>query len=156
MAAEPLAALEDLARRIDWEMDEDETRVATSALEDLSHEARFLGSNSWETANVTPPYVRTLILKAASRYLKNVEGYIASRAGDEQVSWPEAADVMGTASFTDREEKRLSQLARPSALLVTETYAYSNGKVSYDDNRYRVPQYGGGMWYPFLTPRDLE
>lgn len=155
MADSPLAGIDDLKLRLDWELDADETRVATAALEDLSHEARFYGSAQWSTPAVTPQMARTLILKAAVRYLKNVEGYVQSRAGDESVQWAEIPEVMGTASFLPEEQRQLATAARPSSLLVAETYAYSNRRTSRDLNAYRVPQYGGGMWFPFLSDWDL-
>ena len=155
-ADEPLATLEDLRLRLDFALDADEERVGRAALEDLSNEARALGSPSWSTPNSTPSYVRTLILKAASRYLKNVEGYVQSRAGDESVQWAEIPGIMGTASFTADEERKIASQARPSALINSNTYAYSNRRAGYGFVEYMVPVHGGGQWFPFLDDRDLR
>lgn len=155
MADLPLASLDDLKLRLDWELDVDEERVATAALEDLSNEARFYGSSAWSSPAVAPPFVRTLILKAASRYMKNVEGYIQSRAGDETVQWAEIPGGMGTASFTDVESRKLASIARPSALINSNTYVYSNRKAAPGINQYMVPAFGGGQWFPFLADEDL-
>ena len=156
MADAPLATLDDLKLRLDFDLDTAEERVATAALEDLSNEARYHGSSAWSAPNTTPSFVRTLILKAASRYMKNIEGYVQSRAGDETVQWAEIPDIMGTASFTKDEVSKLAGIARPSALINSNTYAYSNragGGLS--ANPYRIPPYGGGRWFPFLADEDL-
>ena len=152
----PLASLDDLKLRLDWELDANEERVATAALEDLSNEARFHGSSTWSQPQTAPSYVRTLVLKAAARYVKNVEGYVQSRAGDESVQWSEIPDIMGTASFTKEEEKKLSQVARPSALTVGQTYAWSNRRASDDLLSRMVPPFGGGQWFPFLDGNERE
>ena len=152
----PLATLEDLKLRLDWELDANEERVGTAALEDLSNEARFYGSNTWTGPAVSPPFVRTLVLKAAARYLKNIEGYVQSRAGDESVQWSEIPDIMGTASFTSDEQAKLSQIARPSSLVVAQTYAYSNRPASDSLLDRLVPPYGGGQWFPFLDGNERE
>ena len=152
----PLASLEDLKLRLDWELDANEERVATAALEDLSNEARFFGSATWSGPTTSPQFVRTLVLKAAARYMKNVEGYVQSRAGDESVQWSEIPDIMGTASFTKEEERKLAQVARPSSLIVAQTYAYSSRPASDDLLARLVPPYGGGQWFPFLDGNERE
>ena len=155
MADESLATIAELSARLDWQLDADETRVGLAALEDLSNEARFYGSVSWVSGNVSPPFARTLVLKAAARYMKNVEGYVRSRAGDEAVDWAEIPDIMGTASFTEGEKRDLSLQARPSSLLVSQVYAYGNeGRYESRDNT--VPVHGGGRRMRFLSPDDMR
>ncbi|GGS24759.1 hypothetical protein GCM10010238_11130 [Streptomyces griseoviridis] len=62
-------------------LDEDEARIATSALDDASDLATTYGRD-WpeETA---PRLVKTLVLKSAARCMRDPEGYTQSRAGDE-------------------------------------------------------------------------
>lgn len=155
MADEPLAGIDELKARLDWTLDADETRLGIAALEDLSHEARYFGSTTWSTQSVAPPFARTIILKAASRYMKNIEGYVKSRAADEEVQWAEIPDIMGTASFTADEQQRLSLLARPSALLAASVYAYgSKNSLRGVDNT--VPVFGGGRRFRFLTDEEAR
>ena len=104
-----LASLTDLAARLPFVMDEDEEREAEGALSDLSVDAQSIGSAGWTLPANTPQAVKNLILRAAARHMKNYEGYIASRAGDEAVQWAEQ-DVAGQATFTDDEKKMLRQM----------------------------------------------
>lgn len=153
MADEPFATLEELQARLDFTMDETEQRLGQAALEDLSDEARHYGSHLWTGPNTSPRVIRTWVLKAAYRYMKNIEGYIQSRAGMEAVAWPEL-EGMGTASFTQGEIKRIQQLARPVALNNSATFVYGR----YDDGRHggdiRVPVDYGGRKFPLIAKDD--
>jgi len=62
---------------LDWALDEDERRLAASALEDASDLAREYGRD-W-TPETVPRLVRTLVLAACVRYLRNPDGYTQSR-----------------------------------------------------------------------------
>ncbi|WJN62942.1 head-tail joining protein 1 [Streptomyces phage phiScoe25] len=104
------ATLDDLKARLDWELDADEVRIAGGALEDASDLAAHYGRD-WDEANA-PRLVRTLVLKAAQRYMKNPDGYTQSRAGDETLAWNDAAgENAGTVYFSDEEIKLLRSLA---------------------------------------------
>lgn len=98
---EPLATLTDLEHRVDWALDEDEKRLAESALEDASDLARSYG-REW-TADKVPRLVRTLVLAACVRYLRNPDGYTQSRAGDETLAWDGQGENAGSVHFTDAE-----------------------------------------------------
>ncbi|MFI5763891.1 hypothetical protein ACIA8F_23500 [Streptomyces sp. NPDC051563] len=99
------ATLDALKARLDWDLDDDEARIATAALEDASDLAVTYGRD-WPEASV-PRLVRTLVLKAAARYVRNPHGYVQSRAGDETLAWSDAhGRDAGTVYFT-REEIRL-------------------------------------------------
>ncbi|QDP44214.1 head-tail adaptor Ad1 [Streptomyces phage Celia] len=103
------ATLDDLKGRLDWTLDEDEERIAASSLEDASDLAAAYGRD-WPEGSA-PRLVRTLVLKAAARYMKNPDGYTQSRAGDETLAWGDAAGTdAGTVYFTDEEKKLLSEL----------------------------------------------
>lgn len=109
---ESLATLEDLKGRLDWTLDEDEERVGEAALEDASDLARAYGKASWFDTTTSPRLARTLVLKAAARYMKNPDGYTQSRAGDETLGWSDAAgENAGTVYFTKDEIKLLERLA---------------------------------------------
>ena len=108
--AELLASLDDLLARLDWELDVVEKRVASAALEDLSDDARHYGVSTW-TSVTAPRTARTLVLRAAVRYMRNPDGYIQSRAGDEIVGWAPRKES-GAAQFTDAEKDDLRDLGR--------------------------------------------
>jgi len=104
------ATLDELKARLDWTLDEDEERIAATALEDASDLAAHYG-HDWPTATSAPRLVRTLVLKAAARYLRNPDGYTQSRAGDETLAWSDAAGQnAGTVYFTDEEVRLLEGL----------------------------------------------
>ncbi|MGW7434718.1 hypothetical protein [Streptomyces sp. NPDC054849] len=108
------ATLDDLKGRLDWTLDADEERIATSALEDASDLAAHYGRD-WPDASA-PRMVRTLVLKACKRYMSNPDGYTQSRAGDETLGWNDAAgENAGTVYFTDEETRLLASLAGRSA-----------------------------------------
>ena len=124
-----LATTEDLLARLDWELDATELRIATAALEDLSDMARHYGVSSW-TSVTAPRAVRTLVLRAAQRFMRNPDGYIQSRAGDEIVGWAPNKSNVGAPAFTDAELEELKDLGkRIGGLMTVRTYVYSNTQV---------------------------
>ena len=146
--AELLASLDDLLARLDWELDVVEKRVASAALEDLSDDARHYGVSSW-TPVTAPRTARTLVLRAAVRYMRNPYGYIQSRAGDEIVGWAPRKES-GAAQFTDAEKDDLRDLGRRgSKIQVVGTYVYMHpdDKVR---NCSHVPVHYHGKGFPFL------
>lgn len=115
---ESYATIDDLRGRLDWALDADEDRIARSALEDASDLARGYGRD-WESATA-PRLVRTLVLKAVARYLRNPDGFTQSRAGDETLAWNDAAGPdAGTVHFTNQEQKLLKALAGNGPRLVS-------------------------------------
>ena len=145
---EPFASLEELQARLDWELDEGEERVAESSLEDASELARTHG-REWEDPLTAPRIVRTLVLKACARYMKNYQGFTQSRAGDETVMWSDAAgENLGQVYFTKEEIKLLQEYAgRRTALISAPLLAYGN--TGSRDNGYR-PTGGGGKDFPMF------
>lgn len=109
---------------------QDLTTVATNVLEDLSTDAVFYGSSSWTSDNV-PAVVKSIVLRAAVRYMKNPDGFMQSRAGDETVQWnADGDDMAGSAHFSDSEIAQLEKIASGTGLpsLVTVgTYAWNDG-----------------------------
>lgn len=104
------ATLDDLKGRLDWALDADEERIATTALEDASDLAAHYGRD-WPEESA-PRMVRTLVLKACKRYMSNPDGFTQSRAGDETLGWNDAAgENAGTVYFTAEEQKLLTGLA---------------------------------------------
>lgn len=129
-----IATLEELEERIDWTLDDGEKRVATGALTDLSDDARFYGSDYWDSI-AAPRQVKSIVLRAAIRYLRNFEGFVQSRAGDETIIWTDDGSEAGTAHFNAREQKILAELAGRVTGLV------SVGVIAYGSGRRQVPRY---------------
>jgi hypothetical protein len=95
------ATLDELKARLDWTLDADEERIATSALEDASDLARGYAGRDWPDGATAPRLVRTLVLKACKRYMTNPSGYTQSRAGDETLGWNDTqGENAGTVYFT--------------------------------------------------------
>jgi len=100
----PTAA--DIQGRLEFDLTNNETgkdltQIATNAIEDLFTEACHYGSSAW-TEDTLPAVVRTQILRAAVRYLRNPDGFTESRAGDETVEWAIDSEA-GAAHFTPQQ-----------------------------------------------------
>jgi plasmid stabilization system protein ParE len=140
------ATLEDLKARLDWELDEDEARIAGGALEDASDLAAHYGRNWAEDA--APRLVRTLVLKATSRYMKNPDGYTQSRAGDETLAWNDkAGENAGTVYFSDEEIKLLAALGGRKPGIVSVPIVAYGSKIRRGDLG-RVPVDYDGKSFP--------
>lgn len=100
-----------LAERLPFDMSDEELREAEGALTDLSDQARIYGSPSWETPETTPITVLNLITRAAARHMKNYDGLLQSRAGDETLVWSDHGEDAGSASFTAGEKQLLRAAA---------------------------------------------
>lgn len=132
-----LATLPELQSRLDWELDSGEQNVALGALADLSDDARFYGSSRWDGSNV-PRQVKSLVLRAAARYLRNPDGFTQSRAGDETIQWSDAGENAGTAHFNKAEQKILGSIVgRGQGLVSVNTVAY--GPTTRRTTRYVDP-----------------
>lgn len=150
-----LVELSELQRRLDFDLDSVQERVALAALEDLSDEAIYLGSAGWTPYNV-PSGVKIIILRAAVRYARNPEGYLQSRAGDELVAWEEGSQT-GAATFTEDEESRIKALARRKGvggLVSLQVHAWPRKDRPVDLGW--VPVAGGGSPMPFFVGFDQD
>lgn len=108
------------------EMDEADLRECTGALETLSDEARALGLSSWDETTV-PGAIKRLVIKACVRYMKNYEGYVQSRAGDETLGWTDLGDKAGSPYFTDAEKASIRKDAGASTLQSVPVVAWGTG-----------------------------
>ena len=147
MATEPFATLIELKGRLEWALDADEERAATGALEDLSNWARHYGRN-WTSTNA-PLLVKTLVLGAAARFMRNPDHYTTSRAGDETVGWTDRGAEKAAAPFTDGEIAALKMLVRPVAFGTVSMTAWGPQKRLAPDGL--VPVAGGGDPFPLFT-----
>lgn len=105
-----IATVEELQARLDWTLDSGEQGVAEAAIADLSDDARFYGHSKWD-ATTAPRQVKSLVLRAAARYMRNPDGFVQSRAGDETLVWSDRGEEAATAAFTDKEQKMLAVMA---------------------------------------------
>lgn len=122
--ADELATLPELQSRLDWQLDTGEQSVAQGALEDLSDDARFYGSQRWDSTTA-PRQVKSLVLRAAARFMRNPDGFVQSRAGDETIQWSDGGEDAGTAHFTEREQKILAALSgRGQGIVSVQAVAY--------------------------------
>ncbi|WP_031513694.1 hypothetical protein [Streptomyces sp. NRRL F-5123] len=121
------ATLDELKARLDWTLDADEERIASSALEDASDLAGHYANREWLEASV-PRIVRTLVLKAAKRYMINPSGYTQSRAGDETLAWSDAqGEDAGTVHYTGDEQRLLREIGgRKPGLASVEVSAWNS------------------------------
>jgi hypothetical protein len=128
--ADEFATLPELQARLDWTLDAGEQSVATAALADLSDDARFYGSQRWDSTTA-PRQAKSLVLRAAARHMRNPDGYVQSRAGDETIQWSDGGEDAGTAHFTEREQKILGALAgRGQGIVSVQTVAHGPLRAS--------------------------
>ncbi|GAA0967418.1 hypothetical protein [Actinocorallia libanotica] len=145
------ATLDELTARLDWTLDADEERIAASALEDASDLAAHYGRD-WPETNV-PRLVRTLVLKAAVRYMRNPDGYTQSRAGDETLAWSDASgENAGTVYFTDEEIKLLEGLGGRKPGLGSVQVSAWNSKIRHRPGL--VPVDYGGDAFPLFADEE--
>lgn len=121
------ATLDELKARLDWTLDADEERIATSALEDASDLACLHAGREWTDVSV-PRIVRTLVLKACKRYMNNPSGYTQSRAGDETLGWnDDQGEDAGTVYFSRDEQRMLQEIGgRKPGLLSAQVSAWNS------------------------------
>jgi hypothetical protein len=143
----PFATLNELKGRLEWTLDTAEERAATGALEDLSEWARYYGRN-WEV-NASPRLVKTLVLGAAARFMRNPDSYTLSRAGDESLGWTDRGAESGTATFTKNEIEALRMLVRPVAFGTAAMTAWGPMRTVAPDGM--VPVAGGGDKFPLFS-----
>lgn len=150
---DPLATPADLVPKLPFVMDEGEEREALRALEELSDDARHYGSSKWVDAASTPRPVITLVIKAAARHMKNYEGYITSRAGDESVTFSDRGEAMGDAQFTAEERKRLAEHAGrfDTKLHTAGMWAYERKPRPRRDIDCYVPIEGSSEMFPYFA-----
>lgn len=139
---EPFATLDELEARCDWAFDEDEKRAAPGYLEEASDLARTYGRMAWEP-ETAPRMVKNIVISAVRRFMRNPDGYVVSRAGDETLQWGDRGEDAGTIYFTQAEIKLLRGMAGAGGL-------YSAGISAWGPHR-RTP----GLTYPKgYTPLD--
>ena len=117
---EALATLAEVQAGLDWTLSETEEALAEGALEGLSDDARFYGTERWIDDSAAPRQVKNLVIRATRRFLRNPDAYTTSRAGDETVTWTDRRQESGEVHFTDREIKMLAELGGQRSLVSVE------------------------------------
>ncbi|MFY1688174.1 hypothetical protein [Plantactinospora sp. WMMB782] len=145
------AEVDDVQGRLDFDMSEAERTVCENALEDVSDEARFLGAG-WPDPELAPRMVRTLVLRSVTRYMKNLDGLVQSRAGDETIILPDLGEAAGAPYFTAAEQATIRALAGRG----------EGGVVSVEATAWRTAPGAGETWirtvgggtkpFPFNAP----
>lgn len=97
--------------QLDFELGEQGEAEAEYRIEMASEEARFYGMN-WPD-DACPKLVKHIVLNRVVRYMRNVEGYDESRAGDEMVRLAQIKKEDGSWYFTDEEKAILRTLGKP-------------------------------------------
>lgn len=106
---ETLVTLTELKARCDWDFDDDETRAAPGYLEEASDLVRSYGRN-W-TATNAPRMAKNIVISAVRRFMRNPEGYVQSRAGDETLAWRDGGEDSASIFLTKGEKKLLRTMA---------------------------------------------
>ncbi|MGW3336205.1 hypothetical protein ACWDCL_01825 [Streptomyces sp. NPDC001009] len=142
------ASIDELKGRLDWELDEDELRIAAGALDDASDLAAAYGRD-WPE-DTAPRLVRTLVLKSAARYLRNPNGYTQSRAGDETLMWSDIGRDAGTVYYTREEIRLLEELAGRKRGISSAVVSAWGSKARPSAGGYVPVDYVGGDPFPMF------
>jgi len=139
------ADLDDVEKRLDFELDEQGQINVEARLDDASEMARALSGRNWPEGSA-PRIVRTIVLNCVVRYMRNPDALIQSRAGDETLIWSDQGET-GSFYFTKQEVEMLSgfKLARKFGSI--GTYAWGRGRVRQDIE----VGTGGGGTMPFIA-----
>ena len=97
------------ARLADMEITDAMRSVMAGVLEDASNLARFHGKD-WAIEEV-PGVVRSIVLNAAMRHMRLIEGVVTSRAGDETLTWTDMRELTGTVFLDEEQRNTLKALA---------------------------------------------
>ena len=146
------ATVEELQARLDFTMTEAERGVAQGALEDLSIDARTYGRPTWQPLTA-PALVRSLVLRAAARFMRNYDGYSESRAGDETVGWQETGRQADTAEFHPREIAQLQALKGQTGFGTLGITVWGNQRNVYDEIWVRDDN---GRDIPFIHEKESK
>ncbi len=151
---EPFATSDAVQNRLDFTLDDDELRAVDAYLEDMSDEARLIGGRTWTDPTTVPAIVRNTVVKSVTRWARNMNSFIQSRAGDETLIFTDLRENAGAPYFTDREEKLIKSIAdgRVGGTFngTVELTAWGPSRYRYDD--IYVPVDYGGKPFPFNTP----
>lgn len=157
MAITPLATIQDLEGRLDFDLDDSSLiTMAENALQDATVLVRAHGSESW-TADTAPPIAVMLTLKAAARYMNNPAGMELSRGADETASWRDSGSD-GVHLKDDEIELLHKHAHRSKGFQSVGTTAWGTPPVRRAlAHQNPVVGYGQGdaKWFPDYRPGDV-
>lgn len=147
---DPFATLAELVARCDWTFDDDETRAAPGYLDEASDLARMYGRENWTAAN-SPRMLKGLVISAVRRFMRNPDGYVQSRAGDEALQWSDLHENAATIYFTTSEIKLIRGLAGTNSLRTAQVTAWGNRRQGPRVGNVSVAGYEGEKAFPYFA-----
>lgn len=131
------ATVAELALRLaDMELTDADRQVMEGILEDASNLARHYGTN-WPDADV-PPVVKGVVLAACMRHMRLLEALVASRAGDENLTWTDLREKTGTVFMDSGQQGILRDAASERrGLYVMQVTSHGAG-VTPDISEYHI------------------
>ena len=145
-----LVTLDELKARLPWTLDADEELDATDALEYLSELACSIGQ-PWPTPESCPRLVRNVIITATKRYLRNPDGYVQSRAGDETLQWTDLGPESGSPHFTKGERRVNAGQGGKGGVQSAPASAWGPQRTDATADLGYVPVTGGGKPFPLYN-----
>jgi hypothetical protein len=150
-----LASVAELRARCDWDFDDNEDRAAAGYLEEASDLARTYGNAAW-TLTTAPRMVKTIVISSVRRYMRNPEGFIQSRAGDETVIFADLGHDAGSIYFTPAEIKLIRGLSGGGLRTATVNAWGTSARASHSARVGNVPVAGWPGEKPFPYYADPE
>ena len=145
-----LATVTELKARCDWTFDADEERAADGYLEEASDLVRAYGRDSWEPATA-PRMVKNIVISAVRRFMRNPEGYVQSRAGDETLAWSDIGRDAASIYLTNAEIKLLRSLAGTSTLRTAQQSAWGPQRMKPQIGYVPVSGWPGEKPFPYYN-----
>lgn len=145
-----LATVEELKARCDWSFDADEERAAPGYLEEASDLVRSYGRDSWEPMTA-PRMARNVVISSVRRFMRNPEGFIQSRAGDETLQWADIGHDAASIYLTPAEIKLLRGLAGGGGLRTAQVTAWGNHRRRPEVGNVPVSGYPGEKPFPYYN-----
>lgn len=151
----PFATVEELVRRLDFDLSEQELAMAETALEDASALVRAHGK-PWPDPALAPAIAKSITVSAARRFMVNPDGLMQSRAGDETLAWDGLGEQAGSVYLTKAEIKLLQRIARPNGITAVPLSAWGPVRERWDTPgaAVYVPA-DNGEPFPYYAEGDL-
>lgn len=150
MAVTPLASLDDLKARLEFELDDAKMEgLAQSALEDASTLVREYGVRTWDV-NTAPPIAVMLTLKAAARFVNNPMALETARGADETNMWG-SANASGVFLSPDEIELLREHRKTNKTLHSAPMQLWGAQPLRSPANLGQAPVDYGGKWFPLYA-----
>lgn len=152
--AEPLATLEDLKVRLEFELDGEDhlTAMARASLEDASTLVREYGVQSW-APDSAPPIAVMLTLKAAARFMNNPMLLETARGADETNMWG-SANANGVHLLPDEIVLLREHRKTDRGLVSINTQLWGKPKRHYTPSHQVPGGHPADKWFPLYEEGD--